>query len=230
MCGWCAVPSGSGTAGSSSSRIPRPPCGWSRALEEEAERLGAELTVLDAPVIAEVVYQRLNPALVVGAFSTALLTASAFYGIPVARIGTDTLLSGLTPYQNSNRVPLTIVDALLPDLEDPAEVTAWSLPDENTVQQEFTGLVTAVGFAMQPKIYPQLRPAAEAFLARQSAVSRNRYFRRRRLTALALPGALPSQFDFLPRNPTVRRFARQARTWQRAASRRMPGAGRVNGS
>ncbi|WP_329324613.1 polysialyltransferase family glycosyltransferase [[Kitasatospora] papulosa] len=209
---------------------PSAPAGWSRALEEEAERLGAELTVLDAPVIAEVVYQRLNPALVVGAFSTALLTASAFYGIPVARIGTDTLLSGLTPYQNSNRVPLTIVDALLPDLEDPAEVTAWSLPDENTVQQEFTGLVTAVGFAMQPKIYPQLRPAAEAFLARQSAAGRNRYFRRRRLTALALPGALPSQFDFLPRNPTVRRFARQARTWQRAASRRMPGAGRVNGS
>ncbi|MFE3514812.1 polysialyltransferase family glycosyltransferase [Streptomyces sp. NPDC059166] len=209
---------------------PSAPAGWSRVLEEEAERLGAELTVLDAPVIAEVVYQRLNPALVVGAFSTALLTAAAFYGLPVARLGTDILLSGLVPYQNSNRVPVTIVDTLLPDLDDTAAVTAWSMPDETTVQAELTGLVTAVGFAMQPKIYPELRPSAEVFLAAQPASVRDRYFRRRRLTALALPGALPSQLDFIPRNPTVRRFARQARTWQRAASRRMPGARRVNGS
>ncbi|MFD5872475.1 polysialyltransferase family glycosyltransferase [Streptomyces sp. NPDC060322] len=209
---------------------PSAPAGWSRALEEEAERLGAELTVLKDPVIAEVAYQRLNPALVVGAFSTALLTAASFYGIPVARVGTDTLLDGLTPYQNSNRVPLTIVDALLPALEEPSSVTGWSLPDESSVRQELTGLITAVGFAMQPKIYPELRPAAEAFLAEQPASGRNRYFRRRRLTALALPGALPSQLGFIPRSPTVRRFARQARTWQRAASRRMPGAGRADGS
>ncbi|MEV6259680.1 polysialyltransferase family glycosyltransferase [Streptomyces sp. NPDC051784] len=209
---------------------PSAPAGWSRVLEEEADRLGAELTVLDAPVIAEVVYQRLNPALVVGAFSTALLTAAAFYDLPVARLGTDMLLSGLVPYQNSNRVPVTIVDTLLPDLEDAPAVTAWTMPDEATVRSELTGLVTAVGFAMQPKIYPELRPAAEVFLSGQPASVRDRYFRRRRLTALALPGALPSQLDFIPRNPTVRRFARQARTWQRAASRRLPGAGRVNGS
>ncbi|MEU1122528.1 polysialyltransferase family glycosyltransferase [Streptomyces sp. NPDC005899] len=207
---------------------PSAPAGWSHVLEEEAGRLGAELTVLDAPVIAEVVYQRLRPALVVGAFSTALLTAAAFYGIPVARLGTDTLLNGLTPYQNSNRVPVTIVDALLPDLEDAAATAGWSLPGEERIRRDLGGLVTAVGFAMQPKIYPELRPSAEAFLARQPVSGRERYFRRRRLTALALPGALPPQFDFLPRNPTVRRFARQARTWQRAAGRRLPGGGRVN--
>ncbi|MDQ0794403.1 polysialyltransferase family glycosyltransferase [Streptomyces sp. B1I3] len=206
---------------------PSAPAGWSRTLEEEAERLGAELTVLDAPVIAEVVYQQLRPALVVGAFSTALLTAAVFYDIPVARLGTDALLNGLTPYQNSNRVPVTIVDALLPDLEDAAATAAWSLPDEERIRRELSGLVTAVGFAMQPKIYPELRPAAETFLARQPTSGRDRYFRRRRLTALALPGALPSQFDFIPRNPTVRRFARQARAWQRAAGRRLPGSGRA---
>ena len=53
-----------------------------------------------------------------GCFSTALCTASAFYGIPVARIGTEPLLDRLTPYQNSNRVPVTLVDALLPDLAE----------------------------------------------------------------------------------------------------------------
>ncbi|WP_030331540.1 polysialyltransferase family glycosyltransferase [Streptomyces sp. NRRL B-1381] len=201
---------------------PAAPVGWSRALEQEAARLGADLTVLDAPVIAEVVYERTRPALVVGAFSTALLTAAAFYGIPVARVGTEELLAALTPYQNSNRVPVTIVDALLPALEDRAAVTSWRLPDEDRVRAELSGLVTAVGFAMQPQIYPRLRPAAEAYLAAHPAAASSPYFRRRRLTALALPGALPAQFDFIPRNATVRRIARQAAAWKRGAEQRLP--------
>ena len=64
----------------------------------------------------------MRPALVVGCFSTALLTAAALLRLPVARIGTEPLLDRLTPYQNSNRVPVTIVDALLPDLADAAAV------------------------------------------------------------------------------------------------------------
>ncbi|WP_299532593.1 polysialyltransferase family glycosyltransferase [uncultured Streptomyces sp.] len=199
---------------------PSAPVGWSQDLEQEAARLGAELSVLDSPVIAEVVYERLRPALVVGAFSTALLTATTFYGIPVARVGTEELLAALTPYQNSNRVPVTIVDALLPALEDTAAVTGWSLPDENGVREKLSGLVTAVGFAMQPQIYPDLRPAAEQHLTGLPAADLTRYFRRRRLTALALPGALPSQLDFIPRNATVRKFARQAVAWKRAAAKR----------
>ena len=83
--------------------------------------------MLDTPVLAEVLfYQRLRPALVVGCFSTALLTASALYGLPVARIGTELLLERLAPYQNSNRVPVTIVDALLPGPGGPAVRTATS--------------------------------------------------------------------------------------------------------
>ncbi|MYR60501.1 hypothetical protein GTY54_31135, partial [Streptomyces sp. SID625] len=101
---------------------PSAPAHWSRALEREAAELGAELTVLDVPVLAEVLYQRTRPALVVGCFSTALLTASTLYGLPVARTGTGMLLERLTPYENSNRVPVTIVDALLPDLADAAAV------------------------------------------------------------------------------------------------------------
>ncbi|MFJ4966150.1 polysialyltransferase family glycosyltransferase [Streptomyces sp. NPDC088729] len=201
---------------------PAAPESWSRALEQEAERLGAELTVLDSPVIAEVVYERMRPALVVGAFSTALLTAAAFYGIPVARVGTEDLLAGLTPYQNSNRVPVTVVDALLPPLEDAAAVTAWTMPDAGQVRRELSGLVTAVGFAMQPKIYPELRPAAEAYLARHPSPAASPYFRRRRLTALGLPGALPSQLDFIPRNAAVRRIAKRAVTWKRVAGGRLP--------
>ncbi|MFD6751823.1 polysialyltransferase family glycosyltransferase, partial [Streptomyces anthocyanicus] len=130
---------------------PTAPARWSRLLEREAERLGADLTVVDTPVLAEVLYQRMRPALVVGCFSTALLTASALYGLPVARVGTGSLLDRLTPYENSNRVPVTIVDALLPELSDRAAVTGQR-PGMDVA--DLTKLLRAVGFAMQPKIYP----------------------------------------------------------------------------
>ncbi|XUL90618.1 alpha-2,8-polysialyltransferase family protein [Streptomyces galilaeus] len=195
---------------------PSAPARWSRALEQEAEKLGADLTVLDTPVLAEVLYQRLRPVLVVGCFSTALLTASALYGLPVARIGTSTLLDRLTPYENSNRVPVTIVDALVPELTDRAAVTEQREGMDVAVLNE---LVQAVGYAMQPKIYPNLRPAAEAYLTRRLDGHSWRYFKRKRLTSLALPGAVPAQLAFIPRNATVRRVARRARLLKRTVSR-----------
>ncbi|MGW0551238.1 alpha-2,8-polysialyltransferase family protein [Streptomyces altiplanensis] len=190
---------------------PTAPARWSRLLEHEAQTLGVELTVLDSPVLAEVVYQRLRPALVVGCFSTALLTASTFYSIPVARTGTDLLLERLSPYQNSNRVPVTIVDALVPGLEEDG---AHAGPPD------LAGLLKAVGFAMQPQIRADLRPAAERFLAQHLRGSTWRYFKRRRLTTLALPGAIPKQFGFIPRNAALRRVVRRARSLKRAALRR----------
>ncbi|MBQ0867549.1 polysialyltransferase family glycosyltransferase [Streptomyces smyrnaeus] len=192
---------------------PVAPVRWSRALEKEAGELGVALTVLDSPVLAEALYERLRPALVVGCFSTALLTASAFYGLPVARTGTELLLERVAPYQNSNRVPVTLVDALLPDLDDEAAGAEAAVPSG----RELTGLVRAVGFCMQPQIYPELRPEVERYLASHLSPATRRYFKRRRLTALALPGAVPRQFAFVPRNRTVRRVARRARALKRAA-------------
>ncbi|MGY0492200.1 polysialyltransferase family glycosyltransferase [Streptomyces sp. WG-D5] len=193
---------------------PTAPARWSRTLEKEAERHGIELTILDTPVLAEVLYQRMRPVLVVGCFSTALLTASALYGIPVARIGTGTLLERLAPYQNSNRVPVTIVDALLPDLADRTAVEAQEQP---LPVEELNELLRAVGYAMQSKIYPELRRPTERYLATHLDDRTWRYFKRRRLTSLGLPGAIPAQFAFIPRNATVRRVARRARTLKRAA-------------
>lgn len=192
---------------------PSAPARWSRLLEKEAEKLGADLTVLDTPVLAEVLYQRMRPALVVGCFSTALFTASALYGLPVARIGTEPLLDRLTPYENSNRVPVTIVDAMLPELSDKAAVDEQRHGLDVTA---LTSLVRAVGFAMQPKIYPDLRKAAEDYLTHHLDQHTWRYFKRRRLTSLALPGAVPAQLAFIPRNATVRRVARRARSLKRA--------------
>ena len=160
---------------------PAAPAGWSRRLAEEAKKSGVELTVVTTPVLAEVLYQRLKPVLVVGCFSTALLTASAFYGIPVARTGTDVLLERLSPFQNSNRVPVTIVDALLPPLDDDGSFRP---------EPDLSGLITAVGFAMQPELGLALRPAAERYLAAHHDERVLRYFKRRRLTSLGLPGGL----------------------------------------
>ncbi|MFF4538820.1 alpha-2,8-polysialyltransferase family protein [Streptomyces aureus] len=195
---------------------PSAPARWSRMLEREAEKLGADLTVLDTPVLAEVLYQRMRPALVVGCFSTALLTASALYGLPVARVGTGSLLDRLTPYENSNRVPVTIVDALLPELSD-AEAVTGQRPGMDVA--DLTRLLRAVGYAMQPKIYPDLRGAAEGYLTERLTQHTWRYFKRKRLTSLALPGAVPAQLAFIPRNATVRRVARRARSLKRAVGR-----------
>jgi hypothetical protein len=191
---------------------PTAPARYSRALETEAEKLGVDLTVLDTPVLAEVLFDRTRPALVIGCFSTALFTASVFYELPVARIGTELLLERLTPYQNSNRIPTTLADALLPDLdggEDGDLLPAELLSD----------LVTAVGFTMQPQIYPDLRPQAEAFLSRHLGPRTRRYFKKRRLTSLGLPGGIPQRLAFLPRNSTARRVVRRARALRKAVRR-----------
>jgi hypothetical protein len=185
---------------------PTAPDAWTRRLADEAEALGAELTVLDRPVLAEVVYRELRPALVVGCFSTALMTARAFYGIPVARVGTRTVLDRLKPYQNSNRVPLTLVDALVPDLEG-------GVP-EALDGEALAGLVAAVGFAMQPKVRGDLRSAAARHLSGPLAERTRHYFTRRRLTVLGLPGGIP-----VPRHPRVRRLARRALRLKRALAR-----------
>ncbi|MEU1373821.1 polysialyltransferase family glycosyltransferase [Streptomyces triculaminicus] len=200
---------------------PSAPARWSRLLEEEADRLGADLTLLETPVLAEVVCHRLRPALVVACFSTALFTARAFYGLPVARAGTDLLLERLAPYENSNRVPVTIVDALLPGLEDDDGGDGWG-PDS---PERLEGLLAAVGYAMQPRIHPGLRPAAERYLSAHLDARTRRYFKRRRLTSLALPGAVPSQLAFLPRHPAVRTVARRARAVRRRLLKRKKTAG-----
>ncbi|MFD5104468.1 polysialyltransferase family glycosyltransferase [Streptomyces cinereoruber] len=191
---------------------PTAPDAWSRSLVRAAEELGAELTIEDRPVLAEVLYRELRPALVVGCFSTALLTARTFYGLPVARVGTRPLLARLTPFQNSNRIPLTVVDAVVPPLDGPANGPAGDGSGVGT--EELNDLVAAVGFAMQPKIRPDLRAAAVRHLSGPLAERTRHHFTRRRLTVLGLPGGLP-----LPRHPGVRRLARRALRLRRALKR-----------
>ncbi|MFJ3927328.1 polysialyltransferase family glycosyltransferase [Streptomyces sp. NPDC090022] len=199
---------------------PSAPACYSDRAAAEAERLGIPFTVVTEPVLAEVLYQRLRPALVVGCFSTGLLTAATLYGLPVAHTGTDVILARLAPYQNSNRVPLTVVDALLPALADHDAVRGWRAPGPERVREELAGLVTAVGFTMQPQVLAARRPEAERYLASRLDARTWRYFKRKRLTTLALPGGIPSQLSFLRGSPVLRRAVRQAKRLRRAASGR----------
>ncbi|MBP0461247.1 polysialyltransferase family glycosyltransferase [Streptomyces montanisoli] len=194
---------------------PTAPARFSYRMEEEARRLGVQLAVVDDPLIAEVLYQRLRPGLVVGCFSTALFTAASLYGLPVARVGTELLLDRLTPYENSNRVPVTICHELLPDVADRAAVAAQRLDPAAYGLQE---LLAAVGFAMQPKVNPDLRERAEAYLRGHQTPHTLAYFKRRRLTVLDLPGGLPARLAFIPRDARVRGVVRRVRSLRRAAT------------
>ncbi|MCI4044406.1 alpha-2,8-polysialyltransferase family protein [Streptomyces sp. TRM75563] len=197
---------------------PDPYAPWESpaALLAEADRLGVGLTVLDTtrPVPADVLLHRLRPALVVGCTSAALFGAARFHGLPVATVGTGLLLERLTPYENAERIPATLADAVLPALDD-AEAVAAQKPGR---ADEVDGLLAAVGFAMRPKVRPDLRPAAERFLSAHLDGRTWRYFKRRRLASLALPGVVPARLAFLRGNPALRRVARRARALRRGGS------------
>ncbi|MGY1454201.1 polysialyltransferase family glycosyltransferase [Streptomyces sp. SS8] len=203
---------------------PTAPARYSRVLDKAAADTGVRLVVPKRPMLAETVFRRCRPKLVVGCFSTALLTASALYGVPVARVGTGPLLDRLTPYQNSNRVPLTLVDALVPDLEAPGEgegPRGEAVTGSAEAVRRAEPLVRAVGYCMQAERYPALRAEAEAWLAAHLDDTTVRYFKRRRLTALGLPGGLaPGLVRRLPGSDHALRAARRVR---RAAAARARG-------
>lgn len=179
------------------------------ALRAAAERLGVRLVMLNDPVPVEVWYETLRPSLVVGAFSTGLSTASRYYGIPIAAVGTELLLGRITPYQNSNRIPVTLADATMPRLSEDGTVHPPRIPADR-LREELLPLLVAVSYCMQNSAYPHLRDEAAAYLRRNLNDDTGRYFKKRRLAALRLPGA--SQ----PRP----RYA----TWLAARARRLRGS------
>ncbi|HEY8791093.1 MAG TPA: polysialyltransferase family glycosyltransferase [Actinopolymorphaceae bacterium] len=180
---------------------PLAPARTTARLAELAATAGIAFGVIESSLPAEACFHRLRPVLVVGCFSTALTTAARYFDIPVARFGTSLVLARLTPYQNNNRIPVTLVDATVPSVDGEAELLDLSLLD---------GLLATVGYCMQPSLYGFLRPQAVEFLTWHRDARTARYLRRRRLTKLGLPG----------RDPLVRRLrARPRRTLRSAHAR-----------
>ncbi|MCC9741102.1 alpha-2,8-polysialyltransferase family protein [Streptomyces sp. MNU89] len=180
---------------------PTAPARYSRALEKAAAEAGVRLTVSGTPMLAEELFRSGELRLVVGCFSTAMFTAAVCYGVPVARVGTDLLLERIAPYENSNRVPLTITDHLIPEIgafagtaaETAAETTGAAAGPPGARPESWdvdglTPLIRTVGFCMRPEAYPWLRAESAAWLEARLGEDTRRYFKRRRLTALDLPG------------------------------------------
>lgn len=142
-----------------------------------AKAAGLELVLIPDTVAAEVVAHWLQPLAVVSIFSTALATISRTSGTRAIAVGTKPLLPALKPFENSNRVPLVLVDALLRPGADPSLAA-----DPERLQ----GLVDALAYAMRSKLLPQLREEAVRFLTAEPAL-RDRYFKQRRLRVLELP-------------------------------------------
>ncbi|GAA1710119.1 alpha-2,8-polysialyltransferase family protein [Isoptericola hypogeus] len=172
---------------------PSAPPGMRRPLEDAAAELGVPLEIVDDPLPVEVLLARADHVAVVGCFSTALATAPAVMGVPSVAVGTALLLERLEPFQNSNRIPLTVVDAVHRDDRRYADVA------------DLQGLVDAVAHVMQPRLLADRRPAAEAFLAGAPDAERRRYVATRRLTTLGLPGGR--------RRHAVERAASDAARW-----------------
>ena len=133
---------------------PSAPVGSAAGLRAVAAELGVELAVRGGDELAEARFARGGVALVVGCFSTALATAR-FYGLPTATVGTDLLLERLTPYENSNRVPVTIVRATVRDLDVLAGCADHRPPPASEL--DLSDLVGCVAYCMQPRRNPDLR-------------------------------------------------------------------------
>lgn len=181
---------------------PHPAAGRAdvRELRQVADQLQVRLTVAPNTVPAEVWCAATCPELVVSCFSTALLTARRYTATPVATMGCELALERITPYQNSNRIPATIVDAVIPKLHADGSVS-------EPVERDVARLVRAVGYCMQSERNPDLFGVARAYLTMYGP---GRHFKMRRLEALGL--LTPP----LHRSPAV---YRALRTGKRALAR-----------
>ncbi len=179
--------------------------GAGRSIEAAAQELGVQLDILESSTPAEVVMQRLQPQLVVSCFSTALMTAKYLFNIDAAAVGTALLLERLSPYENSNRVPVTIIDAVLERKIQAPDQDGADTPAARRLQP----LVEAVSYCMQSDTLAAVRPSAETYLQSIQDGPQMRYFKRRRLTKLQLPGGLPPAVGARPL-AKVERMGRRA--------------------
>jgi hypothetical protein len=165
---------------------PNAPRELATAIRAEADRRNVDLQVLTDPSLVETLYVRLPVAAVFGCFSTALMTAATFFKIPTYRVGTELILERLSPYHNSNRIPVTIIDALIPDAEPAGATTSAEVVKQPTLPIDLMPeLITAVSYVMQPQLQHRARERAQLFLHTHYD-DYYRYFRRRRLSRLGL--------------------------------------------
>lgn len=146
-------------------------------LMEAAKDLGLSLVVIDSRYPAELLASSLNVGLVVGCFSTALFSSRELLKVHSMSVGTERVLSKLSPYENSNRVPLLLSQFLLD--------SGVKAPTNESLESA----VESVAYTMQPKLLQHKRARVVAILA--AAPEIRALVGQRRLTQLGLPGGGP---------------------------------------
>ncbi|HEV7623540.1 MAG TPA: polysialyltransferase family glycosyltransferase [Amnibacterium sp.] len=167
---------------------PSAPPSYTEALRRQAAIHGIRFEVRADPVPAEVLYERERPALVLGCFSTGIVTAARFWNIPVACVGTREVLASLPRFEDSNRIPLVLIDVTVPKVQvdgRPEPVPPPAL-DLRAVQR----LVMTVGYCMQWRARHGFRDDAVRHLLDGDDIV-HAYVPRRRLRTLLLPGGVP---------------------------------------
>lgn len=140
---------------------------------------------LDAdPVPVEARYHRDPPALVLGCFSTGLVTAQRYFGLPTASAGAAGLRAVLPRFEDSNRIPLVIVEHIVRDVADDRR-PATAAQDPIALQ----ALLSAVGYCMQWRAHATDRARTAAYLRRTPDPAG--FIPRSRRRELLLPGGWP---------------------------------------
>ncbi|GAA3715776.1 alpha-2,8-polysialyltransferase family protein [Microlunatus aurantiacus] len=170
---------------------PAAPPAQAHALADAARQEGVELVIDPRPEAAELTMHRRRPTWVISCFSTGLSTAAYLLGLEAVAVGTSRLLSRLAPYENSNRVPLVLAEALFH--RDDFRPPALAGPDPGS--RDLQRLVEAVAYCMQPDLHPGSAARTAAYLGELESEPDllALFFKRRRLTRLGLPGALPAR-------------------------------------
>jgi hypothetical protein len=182
---------------------PGAPAAYADALAAHAERIGLRFEVEHDPVPAEVLYQTDPPDVVLGCFSTGLVTARRFWHIPAMSAGTREVLRRLPLFEDSNRVPLVLIDLTVP--------RAGAAPAEpvDVEPADIARVLTAVGYAMQWQAYAGRRSAAAGALRAPGAAART-FVPPDRLTLLRLPGGAGEALDDAAFRRHVERRERRA--------------------
>lgn len=157
---------------------PSAPAAATHAVEQAVKDVGVRFEVLRDPTPVEALYAADPPGLVLGCFSTGLVTGARYWDLPAVTAGTAEVLAALPRFEDSNRIPLALVEQAFPASGAPADV--------DTLQT----VTETVGYCMQWRMRGPWRPAAEAALRdRPELFAHTVPVAKRRL--LGLPGGLP---------------------------------------
>lgn len=209
----------------------------SGAITERARRLGVEVVEVPGPISVEHMLHSWRPDLVAGCFSTGLLIAQRFFGLNIASGGTEIVLERLKPFENSNRVPLTVIDAVVPTIDTDVKGTlAEARIDLAAAPDAVQGVIDVTAFLMQPALHKDFKSSVAQHIRHMDSEICNRYVGAAQLKRHRLPGESPSRRQSLELRTraltskaalNLRRYPRLARTCRSARAALAVSARRV---